>query len=189
MIPKLSRPILKHHEVHEEVEIDLENEEENEFDDANELTDEEELYFDNNITDDEENNNLVDEDINRHSFLPTGCHALPDIPVGGWIDALGNGKRDIKADAKCRLNFLPVEPLFIGSEETLELFVLAILQERLRFPKEGDEIMFHTAEIVARFLPKPNLLETITSRRRRYFIQCVRKILNSISPLILYDQR
>ena len=57
MIPKLSRPILKHHEVHEEEEIDLENEEENKIDDANELTDEEELYFDNNITDNEEYNN------------------------------------------------------------------------------------------------------------------------------------
>jgi len=85
----------------------------------------------------------------------------------------------ISGDKGCKLpdgiSFLT--KLFDGSEDNIETFLWAMLQQRELFPQTGDQVMYAHACVVERFLPRPNALSKMI-QSRQFFIRCVTKLLH-----------
>jgi hypothetical protein len=84
----------------------------------------------------------------------------------------------IISDKQCKLpdgiSFLT--KIFPESEDTVETFLWAMLQQRDLFPQTGDQVMYAQACVLERFLPRPNAISSLI-QSRQFFIRCVTVLL------------
>jgi hypothetical protein len=63
-----------------------------------------------------------------------------------WADVLSSLEREnIAADNKCTLpeGLTSQSFMFPGSSDRIESYIIAALEQRNKFPKEGDEVMYY----------------------------------------------
>ena len=100
---------------------------------------------------------------------------------------LSKAKANIYADKKC---FLPrgitrKSPMFQGSFDILQSYIIAALEQRSKFPKEGDEVMYYSACLMERFMPRPNALSGLI-RNRTFFMRCIHMLMDGYVLITRY---